>query len=483
MKKKFKPSYEPGAKVERYRPGQVPAWAKKEEEEKKKKEEEEKAAAKKEKKSKRDKTAAAVVVEDRSKGRLARLQAAAAANSDAGAERLLRHRVVHDAQVLESAYDGGADSISAITARMKDSLREKLGDKLDKKDDDIGVKDVKELAELKDEDLDIDRPPVMKEEVKAEVKEEDDEDKIMEQRAKARERALAKRKEEEDNLLKQQEEEMLVADEEESEYETESDDDGPGKGAMLKPIFVSKAQRQTVHEKAALEKEEEAAEERRQEKLKERKLESKAQVIDVIQKEVDAEAAAALGLDDTSDVELIDDNDEVNEAEEYELWKIRELKRIKRDDTKKLAREQELELIERRRNMTDEERAADDERMDGGKTFREDAKNFAFMQKYYHRGTFFQDKAETGEEPLYLRDYHEPVADEKFDKTTLPKVMQVRRGMFGKKGQTKHTHLAEVDTTDKSAAWSQHSKVNDRYQQRMASASGVNTFSRPAGNR
>merc|ERR1719253_1710176 len=120
--------------------------------------------------------------------------------------------------------------------------------------------------------------------------------------------------------------------------------------------------------------------------------------------------------------------------------------------------------------MTDEERAADDARLDAGHTTAEESKNFNFMQKYYHRGTFFQDKAETGEEPLYLRDYHEPTAEEKFDKQLLPKVMQVRRGLFGKKGQTKHTHLTDVDTTDMSAAWSQHNKQVEKYQMRMAGA-------------
>lgn len=35
------------------------------------------------------------------------------------------------------------------------------------------------------------------------------------------------------------------------------------------------------------------------------------------------------------------------------------------------------------------------------------------------------------------------------DKSALPKAMQVRRDKFGKLGQTKYTHLADQDTTDK----------------------------------
>merc|ERR1712060_242121 len=116
----------------------------------------------------------------------------------------------------------------------------------------------------------------------------------------------------------------------------------------------------------------------------------------------------------------------------------------------------------------------------GDHSFREEVKQFNFLQKYYHRGGFFQDKAKEGEEPLYLRDYHEPTEEEKYDKKLLPQAMQLRRGQFGKKGQVKHTHLTEVDTTDMSAAWAQHTKLMARYQERMATSSGKNTFSRPS---
>lgn len=491
LKKKFKPSYDHTVKTTRYFPGKAPAWAR---EDLKKQEEEKKALEAKEKDAKkskrRDRTAAAVVVEDRGASRLARLQAASNEQQETGVERQLRHRVVHDAQVLEDTVSRG-DTISSIAGGIADKLK----DKLDKKEElglekFEGVKDIEDLkAEVEgddDEDLVIERKEVKKDDVKAEikseVKEEDDEDHVADMRQKARERALLKRKEEED-LLKQEQEDEVQEDEEESEYETESEEEDPRRSAILKPVFVSKSGRDTVKEKQVLEKEEEEAEVRAAEKLKNRKVESKSLVIDTIQKEADEEAAKALGLDDNSDVELIDDNDEINEAEEYEMWKIRELKRMKRDATAKMNKEKELEFIERRRNMTDEERAADDARMDDGKTSREDSNNFSFLQKYYHRGTFFQDKAETGEEPLYLRDYHEPTAEEKFDKQLLPKVMQVRRGLFGKKGQTKHTHLTDVDTTDMSAAWSQQNKQVQRYQERMAGASGVNNFARPGSSK
>lgn len=488
LKKKFKPSYDATKKSTRYFPGKAPAWA-----EEGKKEESKKDLGPQEdlKKSrrKRDTTVAAVVHEDAGSARLRRLQASSNTGGETGAERLQRHRVVHDAAVLEASFKEGVD-ISSITAGIKDRIKEKMGEKkddLDKDEEDFkGVADVKELEEGEDEDLDIERPmkSEVKSEIKSEVKEEvdEDEDAAALRRQKARELALLKRKKEEDRLKEEEELQQDLDDEEESEYETDSEDEDPRRATMLKPVFVSKAQRDTVKEKEAMEIEEEEQERKKEEKLKERKAESKTQIIDMIKQEAEAEAAAALGLDDNSDVELMDDNDEINEAEEYEMWKIRELKRIKRDAEKRRDREKELEFIEKRRNMTDEERAADDERLDKGANSREESKNFSFLQKYYHRGTFFQDKATSGEEPLYLRDYHEPTAEEKFDKSLLPKAMQVRRGLFGKKGQVKHTHLTDVDTTDMSAAWSQHNKQVQRYQERMAGASGVNNFSRPSGS-
>jgi len=296
----------------------------------------------------------------------------------------------------------------------------------------------------------------------------------------------------------------------------------------MKPVFVLKAQRDTIKEKEAEELEKEKAEERKLEQVKERKAESKNMLIDQIKVDDELEKAGGDMLDasdiellddddearkleqvkerkvesknmlidqikmddevekadtsllDASDIELMDDDDEKNEAEEYELWKIRELRRIKRDKQERSEREKEIEWIMKRRNMTEEERLEDDKRLDEQSAKREESKSFGFLQKYYHRGGFFQDKAVSGEEPLYLRDYHEPLEEEKFDKKMLPGAMQLRRGQFGKKGQVKHTHLTEVDTTDMSAAWSQSTKQIQRYQEKMAGASGVNDFSRPA---
>lgn len=464
VNKKFVPKLDTSKKVVRYFPGKEPRWAEKAKADKEKDDGE--VVKQKARDRRRARAQAAVIVEDAASSRLKRLQESASSSS-AVAERLLRHRIVHDAQVLEN----------------QESL---------KKDDDDDDEEPKEEAstkvdaELKEEGLDLERKhPVIDGVVELGPGTAEEEEEIIAfRRERARELALLKRKEEE-NLLQTKVEEDEDAeedeDEEESEEETDSDDDDPRRRANFKPVFISKAQRETIKEKEALERQEEEAEERSKEKLRERKAESKGLLIDKIKADDEAERAG-VNENDKSDIELLDDDDEKNEAEEYENWKIRELKRIKRDKEERLERQRELDFIERRRAMTDEERAADDARLDAQAVQREEVKKFNFMQKYYHRGGFFQDKARTGEEPLYLRDYHEPLEEEKFDKNLLPKAMQLRRGEFGKKGQVKHSHLTDVDTTDMSAAWSQHTKQIQRYQERMASAKGVNHFDRPTAS-
>lgn len=450
-KQKFTPLVQPSKKIARYRAGAAPKWAQEEEQSK------DAAASSSDKRDlrrdRRRRGGAEILEsrpEDTAASRLKRL--AQSEGLASGAERLLRHRVVHDAQVLEA------------TDEQKDEMEKK------EDDDDFrrllkrAKAETPGLAELRYDEMSGDEA-------------EGTEIQAL-RRERMREVALLKRKEEEDILKEEEDEAQQDEVEEESEYESESEDDDPRRHIMMKPVFVSKHQRETVKEKEIMQKEEEESAAKAKEQAKERKAETKSMVIDVIKatEEAENERDAA----EISEPELIDDDDEKNEAEEYELWKIRELKRIKRDKEERLTRQKEIEFILRRRNMTDEERAADDLRLDSESKSYEEAKSFNFLQKYYHRGGFFQDKATAGEEPLYLRDYHEPTEEEKFDKNLLPKAMQLRRGQFGKKGQVKHTHLTEVDTTDMQAAWAQNTKQIQKYQEKMAAAKGVNTFDRPA---
>mmetsp|Transcript_41599 Transcript_41599/g.109817 ORF Transcript_41599/g.109817 Transcript_41599/m.109817 type:complete len:485 (+) Transcript_41599:228-1682(+) len=462
LKSRVNPLVDKSKKVTRYFPGQKPDWAKEKEKQEAAEEEERKRKLKEAEKNgprrrRRDPNQAAVIIEDAAGSRLKRLAAASSSSvAEATSERLLRHRRMHDARILEEAKE----------QEEGDEEKEELDVKGMKEEDDLDAGGRGGLGELKlPADDHVDGDVV---------------DDMTSRRERARELALARRKQEEEMLKEEPEldEDEIEQDEEESEEESSEDDD-PRRGALLKPVFVSKSARDTVREKEALEAEEEASRLREEEKKAGRKAESKGLLIDTLRQDQEAEAAG-VNDNDKSDAELMDDDDERNEAEEYELWKIRELKRIKRDREERSERQKEMEMIERRRGMNDAEREADDKRIDAGVNKRDDAKNFNFLQKYYHRGGFFQDKATTGEEPLYNRDYHEPLEEEKFDKTALPKAMQLRRGQFGKKGQVKHTHLTESDTTDMSAAWAQRTKEIAKYQSKMAAAGGVNDFSRPS---
>lgn len=127
-------------------------------------------------------------------------------------------------------------------------------------------------------------------------------------------------------LLIQEEEE----EESESEYETDSDDSDAGP-KLRKPIFVPKAERETIAERERLEAAEAAQEEELKKRLEERKIETKQIVVEVIRQE---EERAKNQAEEGEDVET---DDELNEEEEYEGWKARELARIKRDRAERSA--------------------------------------------------------------------------------------------------------------------------------------------------
>lgn len=92
--------------------------------------------------------------------------------------------------------------------------------------------------------------------------------------------------------------------------------------------------------------------------------------------------------------------------------------------------------------MTDSQVEA--ENVDDGKIGVEKEK-YRFMQKYYHKGAFYTDDDVIGE-ALKKTNEAAPVLEDKFDKTILPEIMQVKN--FGMAGRTKYTHLVDQDTTD-----------------------------------
>ena len=113
--------------------------------------------------------------------------------------------------------------------------------------------------------------------------------------------------------------------------------------------------------------------------------------------------------------------DDENDEADYEAWKVRELKRIKRDREEKESHEREQQEVERLRNLTEEERRAELRNNPRHVTNKAVKGKYKFLQKYYHRGAFFLDR----EEDVFKRDFSAATLEDVFDKTVLPKVMQV----------------------------------------------------------
>jgi microfibrillar-associated protein 1 len=325
-------------------------------------------------------------------------------------------------------------------------------------DSDIPAKDdrrLRRLAETREnkEELRADHRRIRQAEIVSTVEEQnerqeadiDEEDEEAQEERRRRIRAKQLLREQEEELLPQEDEEPVEDEEsEESEYETDSEDEQMGM-AMVKPVFIPKSQRDTIAERERLEEEERQLEELVKKRLEARKIETRKIVVEEIKKEQHIEKA----LNEEANIEDIDTDDELNEAEEYESWKNREIARIKRDREERDARLKENEEIEKVRNMTEEERREWERK--NPKQLRQTKQKWKFMQKYYHKGAFFQESADdviqsAGKDNIYTRDFSEPTGEDKMDKSILPKVMQVKH--FGRSGRTKWTHLVNEDTTD-----------------------------------
>lgn len=276
--------------------------------------------------------------------------------------------------------------------------------------------------------------------------EEQDEDALEERRKRIREKLLQQQKEEATlpTVEEEEEAEEEEEEEEESEYETDSDEEQSAV-AMVKPIFVPKSERDTIAERERIEAEERALEEMVKRRLEERKVETKQIVVEEVRKDEEIQK----NLEAEADIADVDTDDENNEAEEYEAWKTREIARLKRDREGREAMMKEKEEIEKVRNMTEEERREWERR--NPKLLSASKQKWRFMQKYYHKGAFFQSNADdrmstSGSDVIYERDFSAPTGEDKMDKSILPKVMQVKH--FGRSGRTKWTHLVNEDTTD-----------------------------------
>ncbi|KAJ0817768.1 putative microfibrillar-associated protein [Helianthus annuus] len=307
--------------------------------------------------------------------------------------------------------------------------------------------------------------------------EEDDEDALDERRRRIREKLLQREQEEAAMIPEEEEEDEDEDEEESSEYETDSEEEQMGM-AMVKPVFVPKSERDTIAEREKIEAEEHAIEELMKRRAEERKVETKQIVVEEIRKDMQIQK----NLEAEADIADVETDDELNEAEEYEAWKAREIARIKRDRDDRDAMVKEREEIERVRNMTQEERREWERK--NPKPSSAPKQKWRFMQKYYHKGAFFQDDPDdksgtVGADGIFRRDYSAPTGEDKMDKSILPKVMQVKH--FGRSGRTKWTHLVNEDTTDWNNPWTNNDPLRAKYNTKMA---GMNMpIAKPKGKK
>jgi len=292
---------------------------------------------------------------------------------------------------------------------------------------------------------------------------------IEKRRLKAREQ----RESENDNQELPYEPDDEVENEEEEESTSVSDSEeaqdqwNVGVVNRLVPRFVKKEKRQTISEKEQLQKEEERLPTTNEKALKERKDRTRQLLKEAIEREKTSK------IIEEEVVLTDDDDDEATQQKEYELWKLRELVRIRRErDEREKWRLERLE-VDRRRALTDEELMNEKRKNKEGM---KDKKYMKYLQKYYHKGAFFHENISE------LERTHEWTAatgeDKWIDRTMLPKVMQVKN--FGRAGRTKYTHLKNEDTTKTDDPWSS-AAFNPQYLMKLGGFGGG--FDRPAKKR
>lgn len=277
-----------------------------------------------------------------------------------------------------------------------------------------------------------------------------DESSILERRQRVLQRLAEKKNEAASKEVEEEEEE-------ESEYETDSDEYTDDDEVILKPLFVPKHLRETIKEQELKAAEDAKLLEKKKVQKENRQKQTRTMVAESLRrmdemKEVDV-------TDADSDAGLPDDMDDPDDVMEFESWKIREIKRLKRDaELREIAEIEKADLL-RRRAMTDEERMEEDKKL--GLNAPKQKEKWKFMQKYYHKGVFYMDNDSMAADDVRKKDYNMPTLEDNYNYEALPKVLQVKN--FGKRGRTKYTHLLDQDTSNFKEALRPDEKVFEKY--------------------
>ncbi|KAI9051478.1 hypothetical protein LZ554_004524 [Drepanopeziza brunnea f. sp. 'monogermtubi'] len=271
----------------------------------------------------------------------------------------------------------------------------------------------------------------------------------------------------EEKALKAAEEEGFVT-EEESENDEDGSEGGSGSGSdedssseeeeaprrvMMRPTFIKKDKRAAMAGAKPVDtrtdEEFAAQEEERRKKAADEIVEEQ------IRRDIAAKAAGKKNWDDDEEDAEVDDTDGLDPAAERAAWELRELMRIKREREAIEERERELEEVERRKNLSaDDRKREDDEHIAKQKEEKDSRNKMGFMQKYHHKGAFYQDDAAA--QGLAARDIMGAKFVDDTNRELLPQALQMRdMTKLGKKGATKYKDLKSEDT----GQWGQ---FNDR---------------------
>ena len=229
--------------------------------------------------------------------------------------------------------------------------------------------------------------------------------------------------------------------EEEEEDASSSEDEAPKK--LLRPVFLKKSERNKVAAPVKSAEDIAAEEEAR------RQEQNRALVQEQVEQRIAEKAAGKKDWDDDvedADINAIDDTDGLDPEAEYAAWKLRELKRIKRERLAIEEAEAERAEIERRRNLSAAEREAEDRAfIEKQQEEKGERGQMQYMQKYFHKGAFFTD--ELKELGVDRRNLMNARFEDQTNRELLPQFMQIRdMTKLGKKGRTRYKDMKSEDT-------------------------------------